>query len=68
MLHGALLTDAPGGPGKVPGASLIVMIGFGELLIVVLGFGLPGIYLFIVSRFIQESERATTELDAHRQR
>lgn len=42
------------------------MIGFGEILIVLLGFSLPAVYLFIVSRFIKESEKATAELDARR--
>jgi hypothetical protein len=42
------------------------MIGFAELLIVLFAFSLPAVYLFIVSRFIKESEEATTALDARR--
>ncbi len=38
------------------------MIGFSELLIVILGFSLPALYLFICSRFIRQSEQAAPEL------
>ena len=38
------------------------MIGFSELLIVMLGFSLPALYLFICSRFIRQSEPDAPEL------
>jgi hypothetical protein len=42
------------------------MIGLTEIVIVLLGFSLPAVYLFVVSRFLKESEEATTALDARR--
>lgn len=40
------------------------MIGFAEILIVIFAFSLPTIYLFVVSRFIKESEETTVSPDA----
>lgn len=42
------------------------MIGPAEILIVLFAFSLPVVYLSVVSRFIKESEEATTALDARR--
>jgi len=39
------------------------MAGAIELLIVAAGFGIVGVYLFIVSRFLREAEAETKRLD-----
>ena len=40
-----------------------IMAGAIELLIVAAGFGIVGVYLFIVSRFLREAEEETKRLD-----
>jgi len=39
------------------------MIGLSEILIVVLGFGIPVCYLFIVRMFIRMADQETAEAD-----
>ena len=39
------------------------MIGLSEILIVVLSFGLVGVYVFLLSRFIRAAEKETAEAD-----
>ncbi len=40
------------------------MIGTTEILIVIVGFALPGIYLVFVNRYIRAAERETAEAEA----
>lgn len=41
------------------------VMGLPEVLIVLLGFAIPGTYLFFVNRYIRAAERETAEADAN---
>ena len=46
----------------------MAMITLTESLIVLLGFAIPAIYLFFVSRYVSAAERETAEADANDRR
>lgn len=46
----------------------MAMITLSESLIVLLGFAIPAIYIFFVSRYVRAAEQETAEADADERR
>lgn len=40
------------------------MLGASEILIVMVGFAIPGLYVYFVSRYIRAAERETADAEA----